>query len=115
MNYWNIIIAFVAIVAGSRQGNAHTQLPASLPKDQALALILKPVEGASRLVPAITKLQAGVRASPDDSKAIEQLAQLFISQARLTSDETLYLRSELCGQLLEAQNSNNPTALLLRG
>lgn len=115
MKYSNIIIAFVAIVAASRQGNAHTLLPASLPKDQALALVLKSVEGGSRLVPAITKLQAEVQARPDDVKAMEQLAQLFIAQARLTSDETLYVRSELCGQLLEAQNPNNPTALLLRG
>lgn len=115
MKYPAILFALVVLAAASHQTYAHTLVPASLPKDQALALVLKTIEGNSHLVPAISKLQAGLQARPDDVKAMEQLAQLYIAQARLASDETLYVRSELCGQLLEAQNPNNPTALLLRG
>lgn len=115
MKYSATLLAFVAMTTASHQAHAHTLLPVTLPKDQALALVLKSVEGDGDIVPAITKLQAGIQARPDDVKAMERLAQLFIAQARLASDETLYVRSELCGQLLEAQNPNSPTALLLRG
>lgn len=115
MQFYLPLLSLVTLTLGCQQLSAHSMLPLSLPKNEALFLVMKPVDGGGQITPMIAKLQEGLKANPEDGKTLEKLAQLFIAQARLASDETLYVRSELCGQLLEAQDPNNPTALLLRG
>lgn len=115
MQFSLISVGLVILTLGCPCIRAHTLAPLNLTKEEALRLLMQKVEGGGRITPMIAKLQVALKAKPEDDKVLEKLAQLYIAQARLSFDETLYVRSDVCGQLLLSLNSNNPAALMLRG
>lgn len=78
-------------------------------------LVLRAPAGSSPLELRISALQNDLRTVPAGSPRFEELAWLFIAQARGGHDESGYRRAEACAALLDAARPGSPAALLIKG
>jgi tetratricopeptide (TPR) repeat protein len=83
------------------------------PADAQAKVLSAPLDSPARKL--ILKQQEHVRAQPKDLQALEKLGRLYISEARLSYDDSCYEKALLCAQLMSVQQADHPQALLLEG
>ncbi len=114
MNSTRHAVLLISLFAASSLALGHMTPTPLVSKEDALKQLLTAPK-PSLVAAAIVKLQAVLKDKPQDLKRLEQLGQLWISEARVTHDERGYQLAELCARLMELEAPKQPQALLLRG
>lgn len=109
-----ITLSCLASLTASRASEPRAKDP-TVAKEMAMMHILATEAGTSPLSKQIQALQTAIRQKPDDTRRIEQLGRLFITQARVENDDGAYKLAEQCSVVLEAMDPINPVALVIRG
>ncbi|MGI8889259.1 MAG: tetratricopeptide repeat protein [Chthoniobacterales bacterium] len=117
-----MLIALAALLgfAISRQSPSPRRVASTAPVRVAsstpLQVVLTPLGGDEKIDHEIAKIQARIKASPDQVPAyLERLGWTFVEKARISSDPGYYKLAEQCADAIVQMKPGSPDGELLRG